>query len=118
MAYLAYWRRADPFWAGIRTVMSIHNLAYQGRFSYRLFEQSDCHWMPGIWKVSGTLVVSIFEAPVRLAASAGNRTDNNWKPFNFYRGATLLSVVMLYRIRDLYHVISDFDYLPGFADWQ
>ena len=25
---------------GLRTVMSIHNLAYQGRFSYRLFEQS------------------------------------------------------------------------------
>lgn len=40
MAYLAFWRRTDPFWAGMRTVMSIHNLAYQGRFSYRLFEQS------------------------------------------------------------------------------
>jgi starch synthase len=40
MAYLAFWRRIDPFWAGVRTVMSIHNLAYQGRFSYRLFEQS------------------------------------------------------------------------------
>ncbi len=25
-------RRVDPFWAGTRTVMSIHNLAYQGRF--------------------------------------------------------------------------------------
>jgi starch synthase len=40
MAYLAFWRRTDPFWTGVRTVMSIHNLAYQGRFSYRLFEQS------------------------------------------------------------------------------
>ena len=40
MAYLAFWRRTDPFWAGMRTVMSIHNLAYQGRFSYRIFEQS------------------------------------------------------------------------------
>lgn len=40
MAYLAFWRRSDPFWAGIRTVMSIHNLAFQGRFSYRLFEES------------------------------------------------------------------------------
>jgi starch synthase len=40
MAYLAFWRRIDPYWAGVRTVMSIHNLAYQGRFSYRLFEQS------------------------------------------------------------------------------
>jgi starch synthase len=39
-AYLAFWRRSDPFWAGVRTVMSIHNLAFQGRFSYRLFEQS------------------------------------------------------------------------------
>lgn len=40
MAYLAFWRRSDSFWAGIRTVMSIHNLAFQGRFSYRLFEES------------------------------------------------------------------------------
>ncbi|MDY0275116.1 MAG: glycogen synthase GlgA [Desulfomicrobium sp.] len=40
VAYLAFWRRSDPFWAGIRTVMSIHNLAFQGRFSYRLFEES------------------------------------------------------------------------------
>lgn len=39
-AYLAFWRRTDPFWASMRTVLSIHNLAYQGRFSYRLFEQS------------------------------------------------------------------------------
>lgn len=30
----------DPFWSGMRTVFSIHNLASQGRFSYRLFEQS------------------------------------------------------------------------------
>ncbi|NLW80955.1 MAG: glycogen synthase GlgA [Desulfovibrionales bacterium] len=41
MAYLAFWRRTDPYWAGVRTVMSIHNLAYQGRFSYRLFEESN-----------------------------------------------------------------------------
>jgi starch synthase len=40
MAFLAFWRRSEPFWAGMRTVMSIHNLAFQGRFSYRLFEQS------------------------------------------------------------------------------
>lgn len=40
VAYVAFWRRSDPFWSGMRTVMSIHNLAYQGRFSYRLFEQS------------------------------------------------------------------------------
>lgn len=40
MAYIAFWRRSDPFWHSMRTVMSIHNLAYQGRFSYRLFEQS------------------------------------------------------------------------------
>lgn len=40
MAYIAFWRRSDPFWASMKTIMSIHNLAYQGRFSYRLFEQS------------------------------------------------------------------------------
>jgi starch synthase len=58
MAYLAYWRRADPFWAGIRTVMSIHNLAYQGRFSYRLFEQSG---LPlDAWNMEGVEFYSSF----------------------------------------------------------
>lgn len=40
MAYLHFARLADPFWSQVRTVFTIHNLAYQGRFSYRLFELS------------------------------------------------------------------------------
>lgn len=58
MAYLAFWRRVDPFWAGTRTVMSIHNLAYQGRFSYRIFEQSG---LPlDAWNMDGVEFYSSF----------------------------------------------------------
>jgi len=39
-AYLHYWRRDDPFWRDTRSVLTIHNLAFQGRFSNRLFENS------------------------------------------------------------------------------
>jgi starch synthase len=39
-AYLHFMRRHDPFWKQTRTVMSIHNLAFQGRFSSRLFWES------------------------------------------------------------------------------
>ena len=39
-AYLHFLRRTDPFWAGTKSLMTIHNLAFQGRFSSRLFSDS------------------------------------------------------------------------------
>ncbi|BBD08005.1 glycogen synthase GlgA [Desulfovibrio ferrophilus] len=39
-AFLHYWRKKDFFWKESRSVMTIHNLAFQGRFSNRLFENS------------------------------------------------------------------------------
>lgn len=39
-AYIHYLRKADPFWRNVRTLMTIHNLAFQGRFSNRLFFES------------------------------------------------------------------------------
>ena len=37
---LHFWRQQDPFWAETASVMSIHNLAFQGQFSARLFFES------------------------------------------------------------------------------
>jgi len=39
-AYLHFWRRTDPFWRDTKTVLTIHNLAFQGRFASRLFFES------------------------------------------------------------------------------
>jgi starch synthase len=39
-AFVDFWRRDKPFWKDTRTVMTIHNLAFQGRFSNRLFWES------------------------------------------------------------------------------
>lgn len=39
-AFLHFWRQSDSFWRQTSTVMTIHNLAFQGQFSYRLFESS------------------------------------------------------------------------------
>ena len=39
-AFLNYWSQGDPYWWSTRTVLSIHNLAFQGQFSSRLFENS------------------------------------------------------------------------------
>ncbi|NDV25675.1 glycogen synthase GlgA [Desulfovibrio sp. JC010] len=38
--YLYFERQTDSFWKNIRTVTTIHNLAFQGRFSERLFHES------------------------------------------------------------------------------
>lgn len=50
-AYLNFQRQADPFWAGTRSVMTIHNLAFQGRFSSRLFWQTGLP--PHAWSMDG-----------------------------------------------------------------
>lgn len=39
-AYLHYLRKVDPFWDRTISVLTIHNLAFQGRFAYRLFLES------------------------------------------------------------------------------
>jgi starch synthase len=39
-AFVHYWRKDNPFWSPVRTMMTIHNLAFQGRFSSRLFWDS------------------------------------------------------------------------------
>ena len=39
-AYLHYYKRFDPFWSKTKTVCTVHNLAFQGRFSSRLFDDS------------------------------------------------------------------------------
>ncbi len=39
-AYLNFWRRSDPAWAGTFSALAIHNLAFQGQYSFRLFMES------------------------------------------------------------------------------
>ncbi len=50
-AYLEFWRRLGSYWWNTRTVLSIHNLAFQGRFASRLF------WNSGLpaeaWSMDG-----------------------------------------------------------------
>lgn len=50
-AYLHFWRKDDPRLAGTRSVLTIHNLAFQGRFSSRLFENSGLP--PEAWSMDG-----------------------------------------------------------------
>lgn len=50
-AFIHYYRAHDPFWASTSTVFTVHNLAFQGRFSNRLFESSG---LPAeSWNMSG-----------------------------------------------------------------
>lgn len=50
-SFLHYWRQQDPYWQDTRSVMTIHNLAFQGRFSSRLFE--GCGLPPKAWDIDG-----------------------------------------------------------------
>lgn len=50
-AYLHFWRRTDPFWKETKTILTIHNLAFQGRFASRLFFESGLP--PEAWNMNG-----------------------------------------------------------------
>ncbi|ABM28019.1 glycogen synthase GlgA [Nitratidesulfovibrio vulgaris] len=50
-AFLYFLRQGDPFWQDTRSVLTIHNLAFQGRFASRLFETSGLP--PQAWSVDG-----------------------------------------------------------------
>ncbi|MDR2488286.1 MAG: glycogen synthase GlgA [Desulfovibrio sp.] len=50
-AYIHFLRGRNPFWANTGTIFTIHNLAFQGRFSSRLFEQSGLP--PEAWGIHG-----------------------------------------------------------------
>ena len=50
-AYLHFQRRHDPFWFAARTLCTIHNIAFQGRFSSRIF--ADCGLPPEAWSMHG-----------------------------------------------------------------
>ncbi|MDR1686869.1 MAG: glycogen synthase GlgA [Desulfovibrio sp.] len=50
-AYIHFLRPTSPFWANTGTVFTIHNVAFQGRFSSRLF--ASCGLPPEAWNVDG-----------------------------------------------------------------
>lgn len=50
-AYIYFARQMDPFWVGTRTLITIHNMAFQGRFSSRLFWS--CGLPHSAWHMDG-----------------------------------------------------------------
>ncbi|GHV53210.1 glycogen synthase [Deltaproteobacteria bacterium] len=50
-AYLYFLRRQDSFWKDTKTVVTIHNIAFQGRFASRLFR--DCGLPREAWHMNG-----------------------------------------------------------------
>lgn len=50
-AYIYFLRRHSPFWRSTGTLFTIHNLAFQGRFSSRLFDT--CGLPPEAWSMNG-----------------------------------------------------------------
>ncbi|MDR0826984.1 MAG: glycogen synthase GlgA [Desulfovibrio sp.] len=49
--YIHFLRRSNPFWANTGTMFTIHNLAFQGRFSSRLF--AACGLPQEAWNFNG-----------------------------------------------------------------
>lgn len=49
--YIHFLRRSNPFWERTGTMFTIHNLAFQGRFSSRLY--ADCGLPEETWTVDG-----------------------------------------------------------------
>lgn len=50
-AFLSLWRQDDPYFRDTKSVLTIHNLAFQGRFSSRLFKDCGLPW--SFWHMDG-----------------------------------------------------------------
>lgn len=50
-ALIHFARETDPFWAATKSLITIHNIAFQGRYSSRLFD--GCGLPPEAWHMDG-----------------------------------------------------------------
>jgi len=110
-AYLSFLRKTDPYWRNVKTVMTIHNLAFQGRFSSRLF------WESGLpasaWHMEGAEFYGDFnllKAGVMYADSVTTVSPSYAREIRTHRFGCGLEGVLEKRASDLSGILNGADY--------
>lgn len=110
-AYLHYYKRIDPFWADTKSVCTVHNLAFQGRFSSRLFE--NCGLPAEAWNFDGVEFYGDFnmlKAGLSYADKITTVSPSYAKEIVRPEHGCGLHEVLQYRQRDLVGIINGADY--------
>ena len=111
-AYIHYLRQEDPFWAETKTVMTIHNIAFQGRFSSRLFR--DTALPVEAWNMNGVEYygdVNFLKAGIAYADKITTVSPSYAREILTERFGFGMDGILRHRERDLVGVLNGADYL-------
>lgn len=110
-AYVHYYKRIDPYWSQTKTVCTVHNLAFQGRFSNRLFDS--CGLPAEAWNLDGVE----FYGDLNMLKAGLSYSDKITTVSPSYAEEILtpeqgygLTEVLKYRRKDLVGIINGADY--------
>jgi len=110
-AYVHYYRRDDSFWAGTSTVCTVHNMAFQGRFASRLFDNCGLPWEA--WNMNGVEFygdLNMLKAGLNYADRITTVSPNYAREILQEENGYGLSGVLHNRAKDLLGIINGVDY--------
>ncbi len=110
-AFVNYYRRHDGFWSGTATACTVHNLAFQGRFSSRLFETCGLPW--DFWHMNGVEYygdLNMLKAGLMYADKITTVSPSYAAEILTEEQGYGLSGVLQYRSKDLLGIINGADY--------
>ena len=110
--YIHFLRRTHPFWQHTATVLTIHNLAFQGRFSSRLFESSGLP--PEAWNMNGVEYYGDFnmlKGGISYADAVTSVSPSYAREILTEKFGCGLDGVLRQRERNLYGVLNGADYV-------
>ncbi|SHN60254.1 glycogen synthase GlgA [Desulfovibrio litoralis] len=110
-AYLNFWRQTDPFWQETKSILTIHNLAFQGRFASRLFFTSGLPmeaWGPHGVEFYGDF--NFLKAGIAYADSITTVSPSYAREILTEQFGCGLDGILRQRERNLYGILNGADY--------
>ncbi|MDR0339480.1 MAG: glycogen synthase GlgA [Desulfovibrio sp.] len=110
-AYIHFLRQTNPFWANTGTLCTVHNLAFQGRFSSRLFDASGLP--PAAWTMDGVEFYGDFnmlKAGIAYADAVTTVSPSYAREILTEKYGCGLDGILRHRELDLYGILNGADY--------
>ncbi len=110
-AYLHYYRQWDDFWSGTSSVFTVHNLAFQGRFSSRLF--TGCGLPASAWSMDGVEYFGDFnmlKSGIAYADKVTTVSPSYSREILTEKFGCGLDGILRHRERDLVGILNGADY--------
>lgn len=109
--YIHYLRQTSPFWEHTATMVTIHNLAFQGRFSSRLF--ASCGLPPEAWSMTGVEYYGDFnmlKGGIAYADAVSTVSESYAREILTDKFGEGLEGILRIRERNLYGILNGADY--------